>query len=185
MKRITWLVILGSAALAGCGGSVVMPGGSSGSGGGAGTSGSGGSGGGSACCRSDRDCSDMECISGDCLLPETQGCWRDSDCGPNERCVGVQVCACGDMCGPDRNFQGACEPTLGCCSSDADCNPDQECVSGMCKQKPPQDQCWRNSDCPFGDCTNAYVCPCRAGSTCTHAMDVLGRCPMPKESHPQ
>lgn len=198
MKRIAWVVILGSAALAGCGGTVTgMPGGagaSGGSGGSAGTSGSGGnggtsgsggnggtsgSGGGSGCCTSNSDCQPgFECAVDECLPRPMKGCWSNADCGPNQHCAGATVCSCGSICGPGGNALGTCERNSDCCGADADCGSGQECVSGKCKPKPAPGWCWRDSDCQFDYCSSAFVCPCGAGSTCTR-VDTEGGCPSP------
>jgi hypothetical protein len=229
MKRITWVVILGSAALTACGGSVTGVPGGAGTGGGAGTSGSAGSGplpgtggtggttgtggsgpwpvggsgpvpstggsgampgtggsgampgtGGSGglCCNSDSECPlDTECAFGRCMPTLHPGCWTDADCSANEHCSGASACPCGTMCGgPD--VAGTCEPDFGCCAADGDCAAGQECVLGKCEQKPAPYRCWRNSDCPAGNCTNAYVCPCGPAAMCTQQADTQGYCPI-------
>lgn len=77
-----------------------------------------------------------------------------------------------------------------CCQSANDCptlvdqnHTSMVCVAGNCKMPPPADQCWQDSDCQFGQCHGAGVCPC--GNTAIDCIqDQLGSCmsPAPRPS---
>jgi hypothetical protein len=75
-----------------------------------------------------------------------------------------------------------------CCSTFADCpqltGQDQKsmsCVNGQCKVPPPPDQCWQDSDCQFGQCLGAGVCPC-GDPLIDCIQDQLGTCMSPTPS---
>jgi hypothetical protein len=106
-------------------------------------------------------------------------------------CVVVGGCGCqGGDCGklfPDpQSCYQAYQPCSGdenaCCSSDSACVANEECISGKCERKPPSYQCWRDSDCSFGTCSGASVCPCGPGGTCTQSPDRPGYCPVPDDA---
>lgn len=79
-----------------------------------------------------------------------------------------------------------------CCTSKADCYSGKggegegppapvECVQGVCKgmlMLGPS-ECWQDSDCQYGMCIGAFVCPC--GSDC-HDEDQPGTCMAPTPS---
>ncbi len=119
----------------------------------------------------------MECVDTICEPRLADACWRNADCGTNERCDGAFVCPCtADCAGPDK--PGQCVPDApGCCATDMDCGDFAyvPCVSGRC-MAPVMDGCWTNADCAGGACIGAIVCPC--GSACSQP-DTPGSCAYP------
>jgi hypothetical protein len=130
--------------------------------------------GGDGCCSGDDDCASMICVNNVCKEPIVDGCWRDHECGADAVCSGASVCSCGVECfAPDS--PGVCVPAdLGCCSDGAPClDSSQRCVAGVCREAPPQGQCWSDADCPGGVCKESNVCSC--GGTCT-GIEYPGTC---------
>jgi hypothetical protein len=64
------------------------------------------------CCMQDMDCGDevlYPCVNHVCKMPVLDGCWRDDECIPGQKCDGAVVCPCGALCGvPDQ--PGKCVP---------------------------------------------------------------------------
>jgi len=53
------------------------------------------------CCNADMDCGDalyVPCVEHVCKQPVPGGCWKDDECGPNQKCAGASVCPCGFDC---------------------------------------------------------------------------------------
>ncbi|MCC6217146.1 MAG: hypothetical protein IT376_19965 [Polyangiaceae bacterium] len=127
------------------------------------------------CCTSDGECGDggaRRCVEGVCQgSVAAPSCWQDSDCGPNEECLGSLVCACGRACYTTEH-PGAC----GCCASAGDCGDTYAltCAGGRCLDRLIASGCWHDAMCPPGQtCEGEQVCAC--GATCL-VPDAPGTC---------
>jgi hypothetical protein len=100
-------------------------------------------------------------------IPEKGACWDDSQCGPDEACVGAIPCDCwwggeGDGC----DIPGTCIALPeGCCNVDGDCQPGLVCVGqemgGTCQPAPEAGKCWDDEDCyETQECIGMTFCPC-------------------------
>jgi hypothetical protein len=143
------------AALAGCGGNVVVDrtGGSGGSGGSSGTAGSGGTAG---CGGSSFGCLQF---CGSDFYPANSTCQG-----------GAWVCPAGTV------DPSTC-PVSPCCTQDFDCGDAVfvPCVNGVCKPD-ASGGCWNSETCNGGLCQGVFVCPC--GNFCDQP-DTPGTCLFP------
>lgn len=158
-----------------------------------------------AICKADGDCPKGDvCKSGLCVaptatIPTAVACAKDSDCGPNQECVGsggfakcedkANVCQYSSECGAGKVCaNGECLPD--CSQANATCAAGETCEKGVCE--PSSTQCTSDGQCSGstpkceqGQCVaacdpnNLQVAACDAGYVCENGACVIDTHPTP------
>jgi len=100
--------------------------------------------------------------------PTDGGCFFDTDCGVDERCLGEHQTNCMMSSLP---WEGTCvKGPSDCCESDLDCTAfgDYVCAAtgsnqtpGICMPRPADGRCWTDLQCePYEHCKDARACGC-------------------------